>query len=69
MGPATIWPSPELPSRRRKIRLYPQHDLARTERFCDVIVRSKLQPNDSIDLLGFGGEHQDRDFARLRIRT
>ena len=42
----------------------PRRQLAKAERFRDVVVRAELQPDDLVELRVLGREHDDRD-ARL----
>ena len=36
-------------------------ELAQPERLDDVVVRAELEPDDAVDLLALGGDHDDRD--------
>src|SRR5262245_61316696 len=40
-------------------RMHPRQQLAQAERLGHVIVRPQLQPQNFIDFLSFGGEHDD----------
>ena len=42
-------------------RLHARAELAHRERLGDVVVGAQLEPEDLVDLLGLGGEHDDRD--------
>src|SRR4030095_1117176 len=39
--------------------LYSQHEFARAEWFCQVIIRPELKSEDAIDFLSFGRQQQD----------
>ena len=41
--------------------LHARAELAHRERLGDVVVGAELEPEDLVDLLGLGGEHDDRD--------
>ena len=41
-------------------RLHARAELAHRERLGDVVVGAELEPEDLVDLLGLGGEHDDR---------
>ena len=43
--------------------LDPARELAHRERLGDVVVGAELEPDDLVDLLGLGGQHDDRDRA------
>ena len=46
----------------------PGHELAHAERLHDVVVRAELEPDDAVDLLSLGGDHDDRDVrARAQL--
>jgi hypothetical protein len=45
--------------------LHPQHDLAGTERFGDVVVGAHLQAEQSVWFVAARGEHQDRQVPTL----
>jgi hypothetical protein len=42
-------------------RLHARAELAHRERLGDVVVGAELEPEDLVDLLGLGREHDDRD--------
>src|SRR4051794_7658567 len=40
-------------------RLNPRDELTRVEGFRQIIVRADLEPDDAIDVVTFGGQHDD----------
>ena len=48
-------------------RVDPQDQLARAERFRDVIVRAELQADDAIDFLRLRRQHDDRNVPRGHV--
>ena len=40
-------------------RAHTRHQLARGERFCDIVVCSQFQPDQAIHLLNAGSQHDD----------
>ena len=48
-----------------QVRLHPGHQLAGAEGLRHVIVRSKAQPPDLVDIVLLGGNHDDRDVLLL----
>jgi len=50
-------------ARAAQHRLHPAAELAERERLGDVVVGPELQAQDLVDLLGLGGQHDDRHAA------
>ena len=46
-------------------RLDPRHELARIERLRQVVVGADLEPDDLVDVVVAGGQHEDRDVRAL----
>ena len=44
-----------------------ENEFPGTERLCHVVICAKFESNDSINLLRFGCEHEDRDRRRCGI--
>ena len=49
--------------------LHPRAELAHRERLGDVVVGAELEPEDLVDLLALGAEHDDRDPLALRAQA
>jgi hypothetical protein len=47
---------------------HPKDQLARTERLRDVVIRAQLETHDAINLVGLGGQQDDRESSRILLR-